>query len=212
MPWLWADADHAEATTLRVDVPAQTVAFINGGTEDRLWGRVYPDQPGVERRAVSEFVATALAAVAIAVGAGPVAGRPVTVVGDGLLAQLIRASLPTDVLAPPGSAPLQAAGHAYDIIDTTGSARVLGEAVRTLPRVGRLILAAPPGSADITFATYLDIHVRALSLIGVRWAGTPAGPTSAELAQTVLTGIRHARPGQPAPRSLLYALDGRTSP
>ena len=133
-----------------------------------------------------------------------------------MLARLIRSSLPTKVLAAvPVLVPPRAADHAYDVVDTTGSASVLREAVRTLPRLGRLVLAAPPYSSEITLATYKDIHVRALSLVGVPWAGGPsesaASPDLPALIEAVLSGIGRARPGQPTPRSLLYALDGRTS-
>jgi hypothetical protein len=216
MPWLWASADHANMTTLRVDVPAETVAFINGGSENRLWGRVYPAKPGAEQRAATEFAATALAAAAIAVG-GSASGRQVAVFGDGMLAHLIRTSLPAEVLAAAAvfTTP-RAADHMYDIVDTTGSASVLGDAVRTLPRLGRLVLAAPPCSAEITLATYGDIHVRGLSLVGVPWTVGLSGSAAASprlpwLIEEVLTGIGRAWPSQPTPRNLLYALGGGTA-
>jgi hypothetical protein len=78
-----------------------------------------------------------------------------------------------------------------------------------MPRLGRLILAAPPSSAEVTLATYKDIHLRGLSLIGVPWAGgTPASDSGlSALAQEVLANITRHQLGEPTPRCLLHAVN-----
>lgn len=213
MSWLWATAEHGDTTRLRADVPAGTVAFIDGGSRDRLWGRVYRAGRQVEQRAAVEFAATALAATAAAVRGVPDAGRHVAVLGEGTLAWLIRIALPMQARAGRVHGAPTVADDVQVVVDTTGSADVLSQAVRSLPRLGLLILAAPPDSAEIVLATYKDIHVRGLTLVGVPWADSPAGSATgpADLAMwtaAVLANIVRALPDQPMPRGSLFALEG----
>jgi hypothetical protein len=158
MEWLWASIERAERPMLRVSVPEGHVAFFNGGTEHQLWGRLYGDRPAIERQAATELVATAHAAVAAALATK---SNAVAVLGDGMLAQVVRDLLP-DYLRGQTAAPDL-------VVDTTGAVDSIRMAVAGLPRLGYLILAAPPQVADIELATYQHIHVRALTVAGVAW-------------------------------------------
>jgi D-arabinose 1-dehydrogenase-like Zn-dependent alcohol dehydrogenase len=87
----------------------------------------------------------------------------VDVIGEGLLAALMRRLL-GDRIQP---------NSASAIIDTTGSPELIAQATVNLPRRGALLLAAPTRADDAMMRTYADIHVKGLSLIGVRWSGSP---------------------------------------
>ena len=204
MPWVWAAAEQAEMTTLHADLSPSTVAFINGGSGNRLWGRAYSAEPSIEERAAAEFAATALAAVRVATDAGAATGRMVAVLGDGIMAELIRTSLPEHVLAAP-----DACGDAAVIVDTTGLAEELRRAVTVLPRLGQLVLAAPPNVRDIEMATYKNIHVPGLSIVGVPWSYALDAVDTAPLAEVVLAGIGRATLGHPTGRCSLYALSAQ---
>jgi hypothetical protein len=213
MPWIWITAEQMRTTTPGLDLPAGSTAFINGGSETLLWGRVYEAGSEAGRQAAAEFAATALAAARVAAPQGSAVTHRTAVLGDGMLACLIRTSLVAESpSAVPAAGPTAAIGTECVIIDTTGSVSVLSEVVKTLPRLGRLVLAAPPCSPEITLATYRDIHVRGLDLIGVPWAGgasvSVSRCVSPELIEAVLTEAARARPVEPAGRPL-YVLDGR---
>lgn len=217
MPRIWITAEQMRTTAPTVDLPAGSTAFINGGSETLLWGHVYQAGPEARRQAADEFAATAIAAARIAAPPGSAPGHRVAVLGDGMLAHLIRAALAAESLsAVPVAAPAAAAGRERVIIDSTGSVSVLSEIIRTLPRLGRLVLAAPPCSPEITLATYRDIHVRGLALIGVPWAGgalaSVSGGVSPELIEAVLAEAARARPGEPTAGRPLYVLYGEISP
>ena len=153
MGWFWT-GDSGVAETL----PAGQLAFLNGGLEAMLWGRTYPITAAAGRSIAAEFMATAQAAVA----AGRVGDRTVTATGDGLLAQLVRKILLADW------------GDGSEVvIETTGSPDEIRRAVTTLPRLGTLVLAGPPGVAELDLATYRDLHVRALTVVGVPWVSDP---------------------------------------
>lgn len=206
MSWVWAAAEQAEMITLHADLSPSTVVFVDGGSGNRLWGRAYSAEPGVEQRAAAEFAATALAAVRVATDAGAATDRMVAVLGDGMLADLIRTSLPEHVLAAP-----DASGDVAVIIDTTGLAEELRRAVTALPRLGLLVLVAPPDVRDIEMDTYKNIHVPGRSIVGVPWPYAPGAVDAAPLAEAVLAGIGQASVGRPAGRCALYALTGQVS-
>ncbi|MDG4793694.1 hypothetical protein [Micromonospora sp. WMMD1082] len=183
MSWLWTSTLHVGDA-----VPAGHRAFLNGSREGALWGRIYAATPESGRLAAAEFIATAEAAVA----AGRVGGKTVMVTGDGLLAVLIRKLIPGNGEDPPEV-----------IIDTTGSTEEIRHAVTTLPRLGTLVLAGPPSVAELDLATYRDLHVRALTLVGAPWATKPARGVSNEAIGSVLAALRPdglwcTLPGEPA--------------
>ena len=157
--WIWAVRGHAEPITLHNPLPADHMAFINGGTGTNLWGLVHSADDGADRLAAGAFVAIAQAGAA----AAP-AGRPIAITGDGLLAYLLGHLLSEHAPAT-GAEPSV-------IIDTTGSPPTIQKALATLPRLGHLVLAAPPRDVNCNLATYQDLHVRALTVTGV-------GPTPA---------------------------------
>jgi hypothetical protein len=156
MTWVWATAEHGERVVLDIRVPSGHVAYVHGGTEAHLWGRLYPWSADTAHSAAAEFIGTASACAAEAS-----AGRTCRVVGEGLLAELIRSLLP------------QAPDRAPDtIVDTTGIPERILSAVHDLPRLGRLVLAAPPFTRDVDLDTYADLHVRGLSVVGIAWRAT----------------------------------------
>jgi hypothetical protein len=102
------------------------------------------------------------------------------------------------------------------VIDSTGSVNTLSEVVRNLPSLGRLVLAAPPCAREITLATYRDIHVRSLALIGVPWAGgAPASDSSAGVSQKLIEAVFaeavRAWPSEPGVERPLYVLPGENN-
>jgi hypothetical protein len=199
MSWLWATAtkDCSESVVLHAPVVEGCIAFVNGGTEAELWGRDYPADPGADRLAAAEFVATARAAVA---AAGTVGGRTIVVLGYGLMAELLRNLLPESTPAIPEI-----------MIDTTGLPEHISEATATLPRLGHLILTAPPRTSDVELATYRDLHVRALTVTGVPWMSMPPDGGSSDTAiGAALKRLVHTAPGHSARRDAWYAIhDGR---
>ena len=134
-------------------VPAGAAAVVDG----EAWGRIYPDDGNLLRRAAADFLSTARAVGAVVGDPGPI-----EVLGTGMLATLVRERMGPAV-----------AGAATTMVDTTGEAERIRSAVAELPRFGRLVLAAPPRTAQIPLATYRDVHVRALTLVGVVWATAP---------------------------------------
>lgn len=184
----------AEPITFRDPLPADHVAFVNGGT-GTMWGFVSPADDDADRLAASAFVAIAQASAATVP-----AGTPVTVMGDGLLAYLLRHLLP-DALAT-GAEPSV-------IIDTTGSPPAIHEAVATLPRLGHLVLAAPPRDANSYLATYQDLHVRALTVTGPKPIPARIGADDAAIDEALRLLVRVA-PGHTVPEGgVWYAIQSQ---
>lgn len=170
------------------DVPTGQVVVVNGAEPADAWGRCYPAEGDVVRRAAAEFLATARA-VRTVVGDA----RQVEVLGGGMLATLVREQV--------GPA---ATGAVVTAVDTTGDAGPIQSAVAALPRLGRLVLAAPPRAAEIPLATYRDIHVRALSIVGLPWV------TVLDLdAEEEIDRLLRAQPLAIEPGDGWYLLHGR---
>ena len=93
MAWFWITAEQMRTTAPAADLLADSTVLVNGGSETVLWGRAYRTGPGVIRQAAGEFAATALAAARVALSPGSAAGHQIRVLGDGMLAHLIRAAL-----------------------------------------------------------------------------------------------------------------------
>ena len=98
---------------------------------------------GADIAAATQLV-TRRAAAALA--AAPATGS-VEVVGDGVLANAVRASR-----AATSTEPLAA------IIDTTGDAAKIVEALHRLPAGGTLVLASWPPQAAVNVDPYIDLH------------------------------------------------------
>lgn len=169
MSWLWTSPASVELT-----VPRGHRAYLEGPRVGALWGRVYPAAADADRRAAAEFVATAHAAFA----AARTGSHAVAVTGTGLLATLVG-----DLLPPGGERP-------EVVIDTTGSPEEIRLAVATLPRLGCLVLAGPPSVTELDLATYRDIHVRGLTVIGVPWAPSTGRPGEDEAIDAALEVLR----------------------
>ena len=89
----------------------------------------------------------------------PTEADVVRIVGEGILAQLVR-----EALKLPRSATAQ---RPKAIVDTTGRACVRQMALQDLSERGTLVLAAPPQGGDWEFDTYPDLHGRGLTVVGV---------------------------------------------
>jgi hypothetical protein len=193
MSWLWVIANRSGPIVLDAAVDEGYVAFVNGGAETELWGRTYVAGPGADRSAAAEFVATAHASID---AADPTGDRAITVIGDGLLAHLVHGLLPGGTSTEPDT-----------VIDTTGSPDRIRRAVAMLPRLGHLVLAAPPRTADIDLATYRDLHVRGLTVTGVGWVSDPANGVVAPVAvDAALQLLACAVPGRKTQDAAWYAL------
>ncbi|MEV4380193.1 hypothetical protein [Streptosporangium sp. NPDC049644] len=141
--------------------PPDRVVFADGG--DSPWGCGFPSTGDARVRAASEWVATACAAVGRAREGGV---RAAEVVGTGVLASLVRRALP------------EAGGRVPDVIvDTTGSARAVADALSRVARLGTVVLAARPTASALMVRTYQDVHVRGLTVVGVPWATGATVPT-----------------------------------
>ncbi|MFF4607843.1 hypothetical protein ACFY12_34540 [Streptomyces sp. NPDC001339] len=151
------------------DVPPDHVCFADWGAGECVrWARGYPSRAGdrtaVERRAAEEWAQTAQAAADEArtlAGAGSI-----MVWGDGTLAMLIRMALRGST-APHTRSPAV-------VVDTTGSADALAQALRLVIREGSVLLAAPPLQPDAVVRTYEDLHRRSLTVKVVPWAEPPS--------------------------------------
>ena len=89
------------------------------------------------------------------------AGR-VEVAGNGLLAQLVRASLGSRAARQrEGERPVA-------IVDTGGSPERIVEAFRNLDELGMLVLAGQVPGRDLKLNLYTDLHRRSLTVAGVQ--------------------------------------------
>jgi threonine dehydrogenase-like Zn-dependent dehydrogenase len=198
MSWLWATATEGCSASVALHAPVDEgcVAFVNGGTETELWGRTYRAGPDVDRLAAAEYLAMAHASVA---AADPSDSSTITVIGQGLLAHLINDLLPKGAPTDPNI-----------VIDTTGSPDHIKQAIATLPRLGHLVLAAPPRTADIDLATYRDLHVRALTVTGVGWTSGPTDEVVTDAAiDAALERVVRFVAGHPTQAGAWYLVQGR---
>jgi hypothetical protein len=86
---------------------------------------------------------------------------PVEVVGDGQLADTLRARLGLGSATDRGPAPRPAV-----IIDTSGSPEWIKQALRRLDDLGTLVLTRAVGG-DVSLNLYDDLHFRSLTIMGV---------------------------------------------
>jgi hypothetical protein len=172
-----------------------TVYFVEATSGTRTWARGYPlstDDPA--QAAARDWVATAQAAVR-AVEATAAA------VGDGALAALVRLALPAGGTlrgSPPDT-----------VVETTGTAAGVSQALRTVRSGGHVVLAARPLEATTPLATYRDVHYRQVRLTAVSWGGDVGQPAPAEhLVSWTLAHLGAVEPGQPAPPGPWHRLTG----
>lgn len=176
------------------DAAAETVWFLDGTPEEYGWARGYPS-PGADLAAARAWARTARAAAAHA------GGEPVTVVGEGALAELVRRVTTAE---PDGASRVA--------VDTTGTTTGISAALRMLRPGGVVYLAARPLWPSPAIRTYHDVHRRGLTLRPVPWAGGQdrpdgaAGTTPDALMEWALAHLETAEPGQPAPPARWYRM------
>ena len=83
---------------------------------------------------------------------------PVEVLGDGALAERLRGRLGTG----PG-----AGGPPGVVVEATGTAAGLRRALAVVADRGLVVLAGPEPPATVVLDCYADLHVRALTVIGI---------------------------------------------
>jgi hypothetical protein len=166
------------------------VCFIEGTSGTASWARRYPAD-GADAAATGEWAATAATAAAAA------RGEPAAVIGEGVLAALIRLALPAD-------GRLDAAPRV--VIETTGTAAGLAEALRRVERRGRVMLATRPLHAATALRTYHDLHRPGVSLLSVPWACCGARPAPGHLRAWALARLAAAESGRPARFALWHRL------
>lgn len=158
-----------------------------------LWGRAYASTTAVEELAATEFAATAVAAMDTL---ADVPHGAIEVVGDGILAALVRHILPDRTLVGPTA-----------IVETSGSPVAVRDALRRSDPLGTVLLAAPPTHSSVELPTYTDLHVRGAVVVGVPWHGNPTDhQTSPELVAMALDQLAYVTLGTGLPRAPWYRL------
>jgi hypothetical protein len=148
------------AWLLPSSLPPSMTLFVNGATKalDNVWARAWPTGSASSRNAATEFATIAEAAVRFA---RRTRSERVAVIGDGVLAHLVRRA----------AGPARADGVPDIIVDTTGVAEQIAAATRQVPSLGTVLAAAPCASKQVMLRTYGDLHVRGVTLRGLRWDG-----------------------------------------
>jgi hypothetical protein len=107
--------------------------------------------------------ASAAALLAVARDAAAVETRttgPVEVIGNGLIAQQVRALV---------GSPVRAAGveRPHAIVDVTGDPAVIADATRRIADLGTLVLVGENLGRNVELNLYPDVHGRGLTLVGM---------------------------------------------
>lgn len=182
--WVRATLTASCGIVLREPIGPGRVAFIESGESDELWGRAYPAGHDAAQKAAKEFAATA-AYAAVTVTSG--CYGPVSVVGNGIMARLVRLALAGYTGRGPRA-----------VIDTSGSPARISAALADMDPLGMVVLAAPPATDYVDLPVYADLHRRGLTVVGVPWApGAPALDSITGLALYALRALGEATAGQP---------------
>lgn len=196
--WMPARRSGADGRTLSAQVPSESVLFVDAaGAGATCWGRLFPAGEDAARQAAAEWWGTAARAAG---QASHHAARGVRVLGGGALARLVTRALPADTVRGEGE-------DADVVVDTTGDPAVIGAALVAAPRLGAVLLAAPPVEPEIAVRTYTDIHVRGLTVAGIPWAaGTAPGGADADGLAWALENLTTSKPGRPVDPAPWYGL------
>lgn len=154
-----SDSGHPSAGGPATDL----VWFADDPAAAETWAYGYPS-PDADERAARAWAATAQAA---AEAAGEATGT--LVVGEGTLARLVR-------LALPPAAPDPDARPAV-VVETTGTAAGISDALAAVRPRGRVLLAARPLNATTPLRTYHALHLPSIRMLPVPWRdGTGHAP------------------------------------
>ncbi|MDI3423356.1 hypothetical protein [Streptomyces luteolus] len=135
-------------------VAGNLVWFADDPEAAETWAYGYPAE-GAAARAARAWAATAHAA------ASALGGATAEVVGDGALARLVRLAT---------SGPAQDTGPGPDVVvETTGTAAGIREALASVPPGGRVLLAARPLDTTTALATYDAVHLPGIHVVPVSW-------------------------------------------
>ena len=185
------DVEGDGSTTFRGQLGTGEVAFVDAAVTSgsSCWARVYPpgaDDPTQDAaRAVVRAARGALAELA------DLAPHEVSVVGDGVLARLVRHRL--------GSGAVEHEGAPVAVIDAAGTAQAIAAATSAAANGGRVVLAAVPLADDVDVRTYGDVHARGLTIIGVRDDDGPVSPDDVDWVLSHLADAVLGRPAEPRP-------------
>ncbi len=186
--------DQARWAVAPSDPPS--ILFVNGPTEgvDHVWARAWPATAAARVDAATELATVAEEAVRSceANGAGSV-----SVVGDGVLGHLIRLAL----------GPVHRQHGGSTIVDTTGDGTRIADALHKVSSLGTVLAAAPCPADSVTLRTYSDVHVRGLTLVGLRWTGVKRPSPDPSLVDWALARLQDASVTA-APGGLWYCVAG----
>lgn len=133
---------------------ANLVWFADDPAATETWAYGYP-APGTGDRAARDWAATAHAA------ATAVREEDVQVVGEGVLARLVRLAL-NDAVTGPDSRP-------DAVVETTGTTAGVSSALAAVRPGGRVLLAARPLSPTTPLPTYHGIHLPGIRMLPIPW-------------------------------------------
>jgi hypothetical protein len=162
-----------------------SIAYVDGDWLPRDAALVDIDALIVTRPSDGDGVAQALGVLAAPVRETIAAlGGRGEIVGDGAVAQVLRAELGVDTSE---SAPEL-------IVDLTGDPECILSALRRLGDLGTLVLAGQAAGRQLDIDLYPDVHVRGLRLVGAPRTGDARAPAETRFSPPVAAQI-----GEPAP-------------
>jgi hypothetical protein len=129
---------------------------------------------------------------------------PIDVIGDGLIAQLVREGL--------GERFSSGSSRPAAVVDCTGDHELVLGAVARVDDLGVVVLAGPPPGEPLVIDLYPDVHLRGLRVVGVAPSLTASAlvGTVPKLSRTTL---REVTPdGLGGDVSSWYRLSARTDP
>lgn len=185
------DVEGDGSTTFRGQLGTGEVAFVDAAVTSgsSCWARVYP--PGADDPAQDAARAVVRAARGALAELADLAPHEVSVVGDGVLARLVRHRL--------GSGAVEHEGAPVAVIDAAGTAQAIAAATSAAANGGRVVLAAVPLADDVDVRTYGDVHARGLTIIGVRDDDGPVSPDDVDWVLSHLADAVLGRPSEPRP-------------
>ncbi|MFF8691011.1 hypothetical protein ACF08W_02280 [Streptomyces sp. NPDC015144] len=164
------------------------VWFVDDSAAEETWAVGYPE-PDAEKHAARAWAATATAVSDAARAAAE--GATVRVLGDGVLARLVRLAL-DNMGRPSGEEPPAV------VVETTGTERGILDALVAARPGGCVLLAVRPLHPATAVPTYWSVHHPGLRVRPVGWARS-ADDVPEPLAVGALAQLRRTGPGRTAP-------------
>ncbi|MES9509793.1 hypothetical protein ABWJ92_25800 [Streptomyces sp. NPDC000609] len=161
-----------------------TVWFVDDSAAEETWAVGYPD-PDAVRRAARAWAATTIAVSDAARAAAE--GASVRVLGDGVLARLVRLALADEAQYSGREAPAVA-------VETTGTESGILDALAAARPGGCVLLGVRPLHFATALPTYRAVHHPGLRVRPVRWAQS-ADDVPEPLVVSALAQLARTSPG-----------------